>query len=260
VKPTGEEAFARLMVLRYVIVHALATPRPMLSEWFGKWPEQKQKEFDEYCKKMAASNVASMQAHGLWECASSKEKDFLQSYGSRMDEYAHRAATWRMECAGIIMWALGLLKALPPLDRQTETELLKSVPIEKVGCFSRPPTLRRNEELAAQRNVIELWHWRVRTRQLIEEGRPFPSDERLKGAGINSYDDIVRTAAKTAHGNGDLHEIKDEDFVYLGKAFRDLTSEEYQMATSIIMERHYAMNWLCGMAPGNRWDETPRDT
>lgn len=31
-------------------------------------------------------------------------------------------------------------------------------------------------------------------------------------------------------------------------------------ATSIIMERHFALNWLCGMAPGNRWDETPTDT
>jgi len=26
------------------------------------------------------------------------------------------------------------------------------------------------------------------------------------------------------------------------------------------MERHKALNWLCGFAPGNRWDETPTDT
>ena len=84
--------------------------------------------------------------------------------------------------------------------------------------------------------------------------------EELRRSGFTSYDDIVRFAAKTAHERGDIPQILDKDFVFLGKPFRELPPDEYQQAHSIIMERHCALNWLCGFAPGNRWDETPTDT
>ena len=41
---------------------------------------------------------------------------------------------------------------------------------------------------------------------------------------------------------------------------RDLTEEEWREVTSIAAERHFALNWLCGYAPGNRWDATPTET
>jgi hypothetical protein len=82
----------------------------------------------------------------------------------------------------------------------------------------------------------------------------------MKKAGLNTLDDIVCLSAKSAYEKGDLEEIIDEDFVFEGKAFRTLSDNEYQRATSIIMERHYALNWLSGMSPGNRWDETPTET
>jgi hypothetical protein len=258
--PTDKEAYARLMVLEYVIIHALTTPRPMLGDLYAKWSDTEQKEFDDACRQRAQSNVKKMQDFGLWDYASPNEKVFLQSFGSQMDEYAHRAATWRMECAGTIMWALGLFDRWPAIDEQTSIDLLKSVPIKKLGLFSPCPHLRACDEISTTRELIEFWHWRARTRQLIEEGRPFEADDNMKRAGMNSFDDIVRFSAKAAHEKGDLSELKDEDFVFLGKSFRTLSPEEYQMATSIIMERHYALNWLCGMAPRNRWDETPTDT
>jgi hypothetical protein len=30
--------------------------------------------------------------------------------------------------------------------------------------------------------------------------------------------------------------------------------------SSATIERHFALNWLRGYAPGNEWDETPTDT
>jgi hypothetical protein len=52
----------------------------------------------------------------------------------------------------------------------------------------------------------------------------------------------------------------DEDFAVGGKAYRDLSAEEFANVTSITVERHFALNWLCGRAPENRWDETPTAT
>ncbi|MDP2278020.1 MAG: DUF4272 domain-containing protein [Nitrospirota bacterium] len=259
-KPTSKEAYTRLMILKYVIVHALATPRPMLSDLFANWSETEKKAFDDACKQKADASVASLKEINLWKHASPKEQLFLQSFGSQMDEYEHRAATWRMECAAMIMWALGLLNSWPNIDEEINTDLLKSVPIQQLGFFSKHPDLRKHSEMAAKRDLIEFWHWRVRTRRLIEEGTQFEADDDMKRAGLNSYDDIIRFSARAANEKGDLPQLIDDDFVFLGKPFRSLSTDEYQLATSIIMERHFALNWLCGMAPGNRWDETPTDT
>jgi hypothetical protein len=232
----------------------------MLPEIFSKWSERDRQEFDDKCRIQAEANVKKMKEFGLWKYASPKEKNFLQSFGSRMDEYAHRAACWRMECAGILMWALGLLDRWPKIDEEMNSDLLKSIPIEKVGALSKHPNLVPQFEISSKRDLIEFWHWRVRTRRLIEEGDSFQPDEKMKKPELNSYEDIVRFSAKAGHQKGDLPEIMDEDFVFLGKPFRELAPDEYHMATSIIMERHFALNWLCGMAPGNKWDDTPTDT
>ena len=69
-----------------------------------------------------------------------------------------------------------------------------------------------------------------------------------------------RWAAGKVARKGDLTQCIEEDFPAKGKAYRSLTPEEWQEVNSIAVERHLAFNWLCGYAPGNRWDETPTDT
>jgi hypothetical protein len=54
--------------------------------------------------------------------------------------------------------------------------------------------------------------------------------------------------------------IEAEDFPVRGIAFRDLSLSEWKDVSSVIIERHFALNWVCGRAPGNRWDETPTGT
>jgi hypothetical protein len=115
-------------------------------------------------------------------------------------------------------------------------------------------------QVSKRRDLMEFWHWRVRTRRLIEEGRVLEPDEKMRKAGLNTFDDIVRFSAKAGFEEGALPEILDEDFVFLGQPFRSLSEDDYSKATSIIMERHYALNWLCGLAPGDQWDETPTET
>jgi len=261
VRPTSKQAYARLMVLKYVVAHSISTPsKPVLSQVFEKWSEAERREFDSRCQARAEANVAKMHELRLWKHASPKEQLFLQSFGSQMDAHIHEAAAWRMECAGMIMWALGLIDRWPKIDAETSPDLLKSILVKKVRFLSKHPKLRPPQEMCSKRDLMEFWHWRVVTRRLIEEKAPFEPDENMKRAGLNTLDEIVRFAAKSGHERGDLEETLDEDFVFRGKPFRDLSGEEYRIAASIITERHYAFDWLCGMAPGNRWDETPTHT
>ena len=120
--------------------------------------------------------------------------------------------------------------------------------------------LRSRKELEAARSTAEVWHWRSRTRQLIEAGRSFDPSPEMSKAGLGSYDAIVRFTANKLKQSGELAQIVDDDFAVGGKAYRDLSKEDWANVTSITAERHFALNWLCGQAPGNRWDETPTDT
>jgi hypothetical protein len=258
--PSSEEAFARLRALRRVVGHGLVSPpKDVRDKLFQSWPEAERQKFDAEMKKFSEQGVAALKAEGLWERVSPKERAFLLSYGSKMDGQAQTNAVWRKEGVAMLAWALGLTPEWPAVDREVLPDDFKKLG-QDLEQLKGPPKLRAREELAARRDLIELWHWRVRTRQLIEEKRPFAADANMKKAGFNCYDDIVRFSAREGHKKGDLPRIIDDDFVFGGKAFRALSADEYGLATSVIMERHYALNWLCGLAPGNRWDETPTDT
>lgn len=238
----------------------MANPRPMLPEQYSKSAEKERNEFEQRSCEQAEEIINNLKNIGAWKYASPQEVKFLQTYTINMDRQQQINAIWRKESVSILMWALGFRETWPNVDQETIPENLKNIPIQKIGLFSHHPNLRSPKEISTKRDLIEAWHWRVRTRQLVEEEHPFPSDENMKKLGFFSYDDIVRFSAKAHYRDGDLTEIIDEDFTFRGKAFRSLTTDEYQLATSIISERHFAMNWLCGMAPGNRWDETPTPT
>jgi len=48
------------------------------------------------------------------------------------------------------------------------------------------------------------------------------------------------------------------DFRAYGKVYRHLSPEQHAEAHSIAVERHHALNWLCGA--GETWDDVPLDT
>lgn len=82
----------------------------------------------------------------------------------------------------------------------------------------------------------------------------------MREAGLISFDSVVRQSVQNHSGDGTFETAIDEDYPAFGKAYRDLSADEWAIVQSITMERHFALNWLCGYAPGHRWDETPTDT
>lgn len=242
-------------------MHSYATPLTTLPELYAKYSESDKSTLENSFKNRAQQTIDELKKLKLWKNhVSPWEKIYLQSYGINMDKSAHISASWRMESIGIMMWALQYIPDWPKIDEEIEPNLIKTIELKKIKMFSKWPTIRNKEELNKKRDLIELWHWRVRTRQIIERGDPFHKDENMEKIGLTSYEDIIRYTARLVKEKGDSPEIIDDDFKFQGKAFRDLNDTEYQKATSIIMERHFALNWLCGKAPFNNWDDTPTDT
>ncbi len=166
-----------------------------------------------------------------------------------------------MEAVQTVLWALGVVTVLPPYDTSADAErVLPHIPFEQAEAFLRSARLREPAELDRARATAELWHWRSRTRELIERGQTLPVDARMRAAGLTSFDDIVRFSARKAAEAGTIPPVVDDDFPVQGRAYRELDADAWSQVRSITMERHYAPNWLCGYAPGNDWDKTPTGT
>jgi len=196
-----------------------------------------------------------MKSNKLWPLMAKEEKEFISSVPPKIKHQQHLNAMWRLESVVALMWALGILKEFPPFDTQSSGELLKQIPFEDPGRFIFSAILLPEEDIEKKRSLAELWHWRSRTRQLVEMKQEIPPN-----SPFTSFEHIVQAVATEALKQGDLSQVVDNDFPAKGKAYKNLSDEEWSEVRSIAMERHFALNWVCGYAPGNRWDRTPTDT
>jgi len=254
IKPSARETAQRLVILKAQVVHAISTPPPGILSHRAMSKEE-QRQVNQACRKLSDQFIQAMKSQRLWNAMTGEEKEFLASVPPRVNLQQHINATWRIEAVAALMWALRMIPDFPPFDRQTDHYMLRLIPDEDPRQFFERAALLPEEEIERKRSLAELWHWRSRTRQIDEEKRPLPPK-----LGFSSYDEIVRKVAGEAARKGELAGLIEEDFAAKGKAYRDLSAEEWSEVRSITVERHRALNWLCGYAPANRWDRTPTET
>jgi hypothetical protein len=219
----------------------------MLRKMTTRWDANEHAKFQQAADAKRDEFCQSIRKTGLWDYLSPCEQAHIQSTLVTMTERQQVDASWRLESVLTLMWVLGISHSVLPYDVMANPDLLKQFPLPDTKTFIRSVQLRKHEEIS-------------RTRQLIERGDALPSDEKTKQPGFRSYDDIVRTTAWMAAKDGTILPCINEDFPAKGKAYRDLTDKEWSEVRSITVERHYTLNWLCGFAPDNRWDEVPTDT
>lgn len=199
-------------------------------------------------------------------CLSSEEGEFLHLGLSAACRARACKFSWQIEAAGCIAWALRLLPRLWPLDEQFDGKLdFQLLAAPELG-FAQNASLRPIEEIQAAAEQVKLWHWRARQLQLERKGYIWPPADAtpeqiadLQRRGLHSLDGVVRATVRLVQ-NTCAVEIADEDFVAKGKPFRELSDEELHELLGIVWERHRALNWLCGFAPGNDWAAVPTET
>jgi hypothetical protein len=153
-------------------------------------------------------------------------------------------AVWRGEALGALLWALQLTE-LPPYDEPFEPEEVAAIELGDAK-------LREDEEIELERESARLWHWRARTTELQAAGS-VELPERY-----DTFDQLIAATAYRGYEQGVLPAPMRGDFRARGQDYRHLTPEEHAEAHSIALERHHALNWLCG--EGQSWDDVPLDT
>jgi hypothetical protein len=160
------------------------------------------------------------------------------------DDPAVVDAVWRGEALGTLLWALQLLE-LPAYDQPFDAEEVAAVELDDAE-------LRGGEELELERDSARLWHWRARTTSLQAAGA-LELPERYA-----TFDQLIAATAMRGYEQGVLPAPMRGDFRAYGKVYRHLSAEQHAEAHSLAVERHHALNWLCGA--GENWDDVPLDT
>lgn len=255
-KPSAQDVAKRLLILKYVVVQALALPpQDLIQKLFSQWSKNEQHAFTKGFADRTTQVISSLKSNGFWKFMTKEEQEFIQSIPPKIKFQQHLNAMWRLESVIVLMWALGLINDFPAFDSQSDAEILKQIPHEDIRKFIDGSKLLPDGDIERKRSLAELWHWRSRTRQLVEEKKTPPPE-----LGFNSFDQIIQLVANESYKQADLPHVIDNDFIAKGKPYRKLTDEEWSEVRSISMERHHALNWICGYAKGNRWDKTPTDT
>lgn len=249
--PDAEHVLGRARILSMRVVHSMTWPPPdMLPELMAPWSEADRASFADKYAEACRDIRSSLEANDLWAQTSPAEREV---FSVPLVERTMRQlidSSWAVESIACCLWALSVLPAIAPYDQEHEPQAtVKQVPKSADGL-----SLRSSEELEVARSLAELWHWRARTRQLLEAGHPLPLPDGL------TIDEVVRMTAELAAEGREGGKPINGDFPAFGKPYRELTPEEYQHVTSIAMERHKALNWICGLAPKNQWELTPTDT
>ncbi|MCI0713841.1 MAG: DUF4272 domain-containing protein [Chloroflexi bacterium] len=153
---------------------------------------------------------------------------------------------WRIEALGVMLWALNRIDSIPAYDTQFEAEqvlapldLGKST-IDLIWLAS----LRTADELRHARDGAELWNWRSRATELERLGVRPPD-------GVK-FSDVIRATAERGFASGQLPRLMDGDFAVFGKAYVDLTEDEFALTSAIAYERYFALNWICELS--SEWE------
>jgi len=145
------------------------------------------------------------------------------------------------EALGMLGWALGWLTGVPAYDVGFGTdEVLDAV---HAGHPRGDTGYARSERaIRAARDLAEAWHWRIRTQVFADE---------LVTRGLDPVA-LVREVAEYQRERAGLA-VVDGDFQAFGKPFRDLAAAEFDAVLQVTLQRHRALNWLCGLA--RTWDD-----
>jgi hypothetical protein len=153
-------------------------------------------------------------------------------------------AVWHGEAAGTLLWALQLAE-LPAYDTPFDFD---EVAATELGDAA----LRDSGQIELECESARLWHWRARTSELQAAGG-LELPERYA-----NFDQLIAATAMRGYEQGVLPPPMRGDFGAYGKVYRHLLPEQKAEAHSIAVERHHALNWLCGL--GSDWDDVPLDT
>jgi hypothetical protein len=213
--------------------------------------------------------VKWLEREGAWEAATEKEKEILSSKVGTRKQGGTEAENDERESLLVMLWALGMVKPMPPYDTPAPpaAQLGKQLPDvgALAGRFLASARLRPEEVIDHEWEVAELWRWRARAREVMRD-KMFPQGKELDSQvqdltkqaqdekfrlnpirdGETFFRELIRFASHHAHTKGLIPPPIDDDFPARRRGYADLTEREFARIRRIAVQRHRALNWILG--------------
>lgn len=152
------------------------------------------------------------------------------------------------ESFATLAWALGLVPGIAPLAATDIRDLILVVPEpwQSTRSWLDSQHLRPELEIARQRELAELWEWRLASELARRESRGRARDD-IDASIIEVRREAVAAELLTAHHARDG--LVDWDSVTRRE------SDELAAFHAMAEQRLRALNWVCGF--GETWDDVP---
>lgn len=152
-------------------------------------------------------------------------------------------ATWRIEDAVVLAWALDLIPCIPPYDEATDAAGVIDAlppPWSRTTEFRTAARLREESTIAQAREQAEVWSdradiywWHHETNEVGVE--PDPRQ-------------LVSDLTTEAFAAGLIGHPLAGDFPTRDGTYRDLAPETVEQLQMIASRRSLSLNWLCGLS------------
>jgi Domain of unknown function (DUF4272) len=178
------------------------------------------------------------------------EAALLDSPPGSVAREAISEASWQGEALLVLGWAIGAHDMAPLGTVFDPRPLLDAVPSPWDGTkeWLGDPAIIAESEAAREREVAEIWYWRLTTEALRRTA---------SAADRQDYEEAIRDVAAEALTAGFLPALRDGDFSMDGSSIKDLSGDDIDVLIAVTGQRLRALNWLCGF--GKSWDEIPLD-
>jgi hypothetical protein len=187
---------------------------------------------------------------GLASELSVREAALLESPLGTIGPEAIIEASWQGEALMALAWAISAVE-MPPLDTVSDPrQVIDFVPRPWDGTqeWLADTTIVSEAEAAREREIAEIWHWRMTTEVLRRA---------VSAAASRDYEEAIRDVATEALRAGLLPSLRQGDFPVRGRTIEDLSANDLDELVSVTGQRLLALNWLCGF--GASWDDVPLD-
>lgn len=181
---------------------------------------------------------------GILSYTDELEMEIIEAEIGELTEWQIRDVSYRLEALGVLMWALERLEDLAAYDEGfLDEEVLAELPNLEgtIDDFLDYASLRAEDELLLERQVCELWGFRIK--QIENEAGKLSDQTREK---------IARARKK-----GIVTQLAQDDLVAFGKPVHRLSEDEIEELRIVATERMKAFNWLFGL--GDSWERTSGD-
>jgi hypothetical protein len=158
--------------------------------------------------------------------------------------------SWQGEALVALGWAIRAHDMPPTGTFFNLRSVIESVPRpwDDIQHWLGDPAIVSEEEAVREREVAEIWHWRV-TAEGLRRGS--------STADRQDYDDAIRDVAVEASAAGLVPALHEGDFTLGGRSIKELSANHLDELVALTTQRVRALNWLCGF--GASWDDVPID-